>query len=63
MDIIVLDILDTLRNFIYYANDSQFVLTLKIVGALFSIVFGILVVLLVFKLQIVDGWFKNACDF
>ena len=30
MDIIVLDILDTLRNFIYYANDSQFVLTLKI---------------------------------
>ena len=63
MDIIVLDILDTLRNFIYYANDSQFVLTLKIVGALFSIVFGILVVLLVFKLQIVDGWFKNAGDF
>src|SRR3989344_3172055 len=63
MDIIVLDILDTLRNFIYYANDSQFVLTLKIVGALFSIVFGILVSLLVFKLQIVDGWFKNAGDF
>jgi len=60
---IILNILDFLRNFIYYANDSQLVLILKIVGVLLSIVFGTLTILLILKLQIVDSWFKNTGDF
>ena len=59
----ILKFLDLLRNFLYYTNESQFVSDLKWLGALLSIIFGALVVLLVIKLQIIDGWFKNAGNF
>lgn len=59
----ILIILDFLRNFIYYVNNTQLVLILKITGVFLSIMFGILTVLLVFKLQIIDSWFKSAGNF
>lgn len=60
---IVLNILEALSNFIYRANQSQFVSFLKLIGVLLSVIFGALTVLLVVKLQIIDGWFKAAGDF
>ena len=59
----VLKLLDLLRNFIYYADERQFIFYLKWLGAVLSLIFGAFVVLLIVKLQIIDKWFKTAGNF
>ncbi len=59
----ILKFLEFLRSFLYYANGSQFIYGLKWLGAILSVAFGGLVILLVIKLQIIDGLFKTAGNF
>lgn len=59
----ILKILDFLRSFLYYADKSQFIYDLRWLAAVLSLVFGALVVILIIKLQIIDGLFKTAGNF
>lgn len=60
---IILKFLDFLKSFIFYAHGSQFIYDLKWLGAILSIIFGTLVILLIIKLQIIDGFLKIAGNF
>jgi len=60
---IILNIFDFLRSFLYYVDGSRAIYDVKWLSAILSVVFGGLVILLIIKLQIIDGFFKTAGNF
>lgn len=59
----ILYIINNLKLYIVFIGGTPAVFTLKWFGAVLSLIFGILIVLLIAKLQIIDGWFKSAGNF
>lgn len=57
------NILEFIKSFILYLNGTEFIYDLKWLATLLSIIFGVLVILLIIKLQIIDGLFKTAGNF
>ena len=60
---IILNVLELLKGFIYYADGLQLVSSLKWLGRIISLIFGALIIFLIIKLQIIDKWFKNVGNF
>lgn len=59
----VLYIINNLNSYIVWIGDTSTIANLKVIGGLLSLTFIGLIVLLVIKLQIIDGWFKTAGSF
>ena len=59
----VLNIIENIRTLVVFFSGTLLVHNLKWLGGILSLIFGVLVALLVIKLQIIDGWFKNAGNF
>lgn len=59
----IINILNSIRNFIYYASGTRLIFDLKWIGGALSVVFGILALFLAIKLKIIDDWFKTAGNF
>ena len=59
----ILYIINYLTSYIVWIDGTSIVLNLKWLGGILSLIFIGLIVLLVIKLQIIDGWFKTAGSF
>lgn len=60
---LILYILNKLKLFLISTGGTPAIITLKWFGGILSLIFGILTVLLIIKLRVIDGWFKNAGNF
>jgi hypothetical protein len=59
----LINILDSIRDFIYSIGVSQWVFNLKWLAGLAVLIFGGFIVFLLIKLKIIDDWFKNTGNF
>ncbi len=60
---LILNALNAIREFILFLSGTSIVLTLKWLGGVLVFIFGALTALLIIKLHIIDGLFKNAGNF
>lgn len=60
---LILNALNTIKEFILFLNGTPTILTLKWFGGVLALIFGALIMLLIIKLQIIDNWFKSAGNF
>ena len=59
----ILYIVNNLKSYIVFIGATPFVSNLKWIGGVLTLIFGVLVALLISKLKIIDGWFKNTGNF
>ncbi len=59
----ILKILNIFQSFIIFLGGTQFAYSLKWLGGFLVLIFGGLTVLLIIKLQIIDGWLKTTGNF
>ena len=59
----ILYILNNLKLFLISIGDAPAIIILKWIGGILVLIFGALTALLIIKLHIIDGWFKNAGNF
>ncbi len=59
----IIFIINYLESYIVWISNTSIISNLKVIGGLLSLTFIGLIVLLVIKLQIIDGWFKTAGSF
>ena len=60
---LILNILSAVREFILFLSGTRLFFNLKWLGTILSLIFGAFIVILIVKLQIIDGWFKTAGNF